>query len=48
MGRIAGDTGLDFDEIERRETAKTLKLIAWIVAALCSCLATAWFLNSGG
>jgi len=45
-GRIAGDTGLDFDDMERREVARTLRVIAWLVAALCACLAIAWYVKT--
>jgi len=46
VGRIAADTGLDFEDMERREAARTLRLVAWLVAALCACLAIAWYLKT--
>lgn len=47
-GRISAETGLDFEDVERREAVKTLRVIAWIVAAVCACLAIAWYVGQGG
>ncbi len=44
-GRVIPDAGIDREHLDRRETLTTMKVLAWIVAALCACLAVAWLLK---
>ena len=45
VGRIRADSGLDHAQIERRETAKSLVVIACFVLAACACIAVTWYLT---
>jgi predicted RNA-binding Zn-ribbon protein involved in translation (DUF1610 family) len=44
-GRIAGDSIVDHQHLERRETAKTLWIIMLFILAFCACLAVSWFMK---
>lgn len=36
---------VDYTHLENRESAKTLKVIAWFILVICSCMAATWFLS---
>lgn len=44
-GRIVGDTAVDHEYSDRRELAKTLRVITMFILAFCACLVVTWFLK---
>jgi hypothetical protein len=44
-GRISVDSMVDYAHLENRESTKTLKVIAWFVLVICSCMVATWFLS---
>lgn len=47
-GRIAGDSIVDHQHLERRETVKTLWIIMLFILTFCACLAVSWFMKDWG
>ena len=43
---IVADSMIDYQHLDRRETAKTLFVIMMFILAICACLAVSWFLNT--
>jgi hypothetical protein len=44
-GRIPADVAIDHTHLEKRESLKTLQVLALFALAICCCLAAAWFLT---
>lgn len=44
-GGIVADSAVDHQHVDRRETAKSLWIIAMFILALGACLAVTWFLK---
>lgn len=44
-GRISVDSMVDYAHLENRESTKTLKVIAWFILVICSCMVATWFLS---
>jgi hypothetical protein len=44
-GRIAGDSIIDHQYLDRRETVKTLWILILFILTFCACLAVSWFMK---
>jgi len=43
--RISADSAIDHEDLEKRETLQTIKILALFALAIACCLAAAWFLK---
>jgi hypothetical protein len=44
-GRIVADSAVDYQHLDRRETAKALRIIMLFVLTICACLLVTWFMK---
>jgi hypothetical protein len=47
-GRIAGDSIIDHQYLDRKEAGKTLWILMLFILAIGACLAVSWFLKDSG